>query len=125
MSSLPPRCCCQYCRCTNNAQEDPTAQGLCGVCERAEIWGKNDATYGGCKCTCRCRLRRAGGELLCEDCGAQNRLDPRGRHRVHGLWGRRPRKPPGAGIGTINGAIGGTMGGAAGAAGAAAGKSGL
>ncbi|KAI1775824.1 hypothetical protein F4818DRAFT_441102 [Hypoxylon cercidicola] len=104
-------CACAHCRCRNFAQEpdryyyydddeggaaaiassrEPTPT-LCLACERAELAGKNEPTYGGCRCTCRCKLQRADGEPLCGDCGEQNRLNPR-RHRPHGGHARTSRR---------------------------------
>ncbi|RYP71967.1 hypothetical protein DL769_004572 [Monosporascus sp. CRB-8-3] len=98
---MRPLCACTYCRCRNFAQQssqsrsassasppansDPSLpRGLCLVCERAEQRGKNDPAYGGCRCTCRCRLERKKGSVLCADCAEQNALNPR-RHRPHGF----------------------------------------
>ncbi|KAI6087679.1 hypothetical protein F4821DRAFT_258731 [Hypoxylon rubiginosum] len=95
-------CACTHCRCRNFAQEpdcyyhydgesdaytascslEPTPT-LCLVCERAELAGKNEPTYSGCLCSCKCRLQREDGSPLCGDCGEQNRRNPR-RHRAHG-----------------------------------------
>ncbi|KAK7752787.1 hypothetical protein SLS62_005339 [Diatrype stigma] len=50
-------CVCRHCRCPNFAQEGEP-RGLCLVCERVELWGKNSPAYSGCRCTCRCKLQR-------------------------------------------------------------------
>ncbi|KAI0880543.1 uncharacterized protein GGS22DRAFT_193121 [Annulohypoxylon maeteangense] len=89
-------CACKHCQCRSHAQEPdhyynselkPSSRALtptlCLVCERVELWGKNDPTYRGCNCTCKCKLERENGSTLCGDCGEQNRLNPR-RHRPHG-----------------------------------------
>ncbi|EMR70173.1 hypothetical protein UCREL1_2796 [Eutypa lata UCREL1] len=49
-------CVCRHCRCPNFAQEGES-RGLCLVCERVELWGKNSPAYRGCRCTCRCKLQ--------------------------------------------------------------------
>ncbi|KAI0832280.1 hypothetical protein F5Y06DRAFT_307456 [Hypoxylon sp. FL0890] len=89
-------CACEHCLCRNLAREpdyyynpdlksnskEPTPT-LCLVCERVELWSKNEPVYSNCKCTCKCKLEREDGSLLCGDCGEQNRANPR-RHRPHG-----------------------------------------
>ncbi|KAI5861502.1 hypothetical protein GGS23DRAFT_598283 [Durotheca rogersii] len=66
---------------------------LCLVCERAALWGKTKPSYAGCRCTCRCKQRRAFPDAaLCHDCEVQNDLNPR-RHRPHGAKGaKRPAR---------------------------------
>ncbi|RYO99503.1 hypothetical protein DL764_006794 [Monosporascus ibericus] len=92
---MRPLCACTYCKCRNFAQQPPQSasdsdqcspvpRGLCLVCERAEQRGKDDPAYGGCRCTCRCRLERREGSALCADCAEKNAPNPR-RHRPHGF----------------------------------------
>ncbi|KAI0134858.1 hypothetical protein F4814DRAFT_399168 [Daldinia grandis] len=88
-------CACTQCKCTSlprtamvyvsnsghtSVEPQPT---LCLVCERLELWGKNDLSYEACKCECRCRLQRVDGELQCGDCLVRNQENPH-RHRPHG-----------------------------------------
>ncbi|KAI1653781.1 hypothetical protein F4813DRAFT_373452 [Daldinia decipiens] len=90
-----PHCACIQCECPDlariptvyvsnsghtSAEPQPT---FCLRCERVELWGKNEPSYKGCKCECRCRLQRVDGELQCGDCLVANQENPH-RHRPHG-----------------------------------------